>query len=279
MAKKTYYFSHDMNARHDPKIIAMRGKYGAEGYGWFWVLVEMMAEAEDYKLDCKSKYIWSAYAMQMQCKCIEDAQNFIMDCINEFELFVENDGFFFSKTLVNRMKKLDDVKEKRKAAANARWNKENDANAYANAMQNNAKERKGKESKENKIINKQQHNAFSVYQNEIGVLSSHIGDKVGKWIDEFEDGQAIVIYAIECAVEANKRNWGYCEMLLKEWHSKGAKNLDQCKAIRSEFVRRGNHAADRRSDRGNVKKNPNHEGTSYTTWKPTGEPIDTTGIF
>jgi hypothetical protein len=42
--KDAYYFSHDTNARNDPKIAAMRQSYGVEGYGLYWIVVEMLAE-------------------------------------------------------------------------------------------------------------------------------------------------------------------------------------------------------------------------------------------
>lgn len=150
MSKRTPFFSHDMNARHDTKISAMRGVYGAQGYGWWWVLIEIMAETEGYQLDCKSKYVFNAYAMQMQCKS-EEAHKFITDCIHEFDLFESDGDHFWSNSLRKRMQYRDAVSEKRAEAANKRWNKSNsDANASeydANAMQNDANE-----TKQNKTI-------------------------------------------------------------------------------------------------------------------------------
>lgn len=136
MAKKAPFFSHDMNARHDPKISAMRGVYGAEGYGWFWMLIELMAESDGYQLDCKSKYAFNAYAMQLQCKA-DDVHKFVSDCIEEFDLFITDGTTFWSNSLRNRMQYRDAVSEKRAEAANKRWEKkqsdaialENDANA------------------------------------------------------------------------------------------------------------------------------------------------------
>ncbi|WP_424766271.1 DUF4373 domain-containing protein [Paenibacillus sp. sgz302251] len=164
MAKDVYYFSHDANARHDPKILGMRSVYGAEGYGWFWILVEMMREADGYKLDMQGKYVFHAYAKQMECKCMEDAQQFITDCIHEFELFGSDGEWFWSNSLLNRMNKREKVKEAKQAAANKRWNKtegnqgfsgSDDANGMqtqcktdAYASENDAlKESKGKERK------------------------------------------------------------------------------------------------------------------------------------
>jgi hypothetical protein len=151
MAKKAPFFSHDMNARHDPKVSAMRCVYGAEGYGWFWMLVELMAESDGYKLG-GGKYANTAYAMQLQCKP-DQVHQFITDCINEFELFETDGEYFWSNSLRNRMQYRDTVAEKRSVAAKKRWgNNTSDANAmqvYANAMQNDANETKQNETKQN----------------------------------------------------------------------------------------------------------------------------------
>jgi hypothetical protein len=150
MAKKAPFFSHDMNARHDPKISAMRGVYGAEGYGWFWMLNELMAESDGYQLDCKSKYAFNAYAMQLQCKS-DILQKFVSDCIEEFELYATDGITFWSNSLRKRMQYRDAVSEKRSEAANKRWEKkQSDANASksdANAMQKNANKTKQNKTK------------------------------------------------------------------------------------------------------------------------------------
>lgn len=118
--KEAYYFSHDANARHDPKITAMRGVYGPKGYAWYWILVEMMRECDSYKLDMQSKYAYHAFASQMQCET-EEAHDFINDCINEFGLFVSADGLFWSESLLRRMEKREKRSEGAKKAAEARW--------------------------------------------------------------------------------------------------------------------------------------------------------------
>ena len=88
--KDAYYFSHDANARHDPNISEMRADYGSEGYGWYWIIIEMMREQADYKLKlCKC----NAFAMQMQCEN-DAAKKFIDDCLKRYELFT-TDGEYF----------------------------------------------------------------------------------------------------------------------------------------------------------------------------------------
>lgn len=154
--KEAYYFSHDRNARGDPKILEMRSVYGSIGYGWFWILVELMSEQESYRLDMSSKYAFHGFASQMQCKS-EEAEQFIADCINEFKLFESDAELFWSNTLLRRMGKAHEKSEKARKSAESRWNKkEENANASendANASKNDAiKERKVNEMKLNKDI-------------------------------------------------------------------------------------------------------------------------------
>ena len=55
--KDAYYFSHDSNARHDPKILEMRAAYGAKGYGWYWMIIEILRDQEAYRIKVKDS-IW-----------------------------------------------------------------------------------------------------------------------------------------------------------------------------------------------------------------------------
>ena len=123
MGKDAFYFSHDCNARNDPKILALRSVYGAKGYGYFWMMVEIMREQEDYKLK-KGKYIWNTLAMQLGTN-IDEIKDFVDDCINEFDLFNENKDYIWSESLLRRMKIKDKKKAKKvkagKKGAKARW--------------------------------------------------------------------------------------------------------------------------------------------------------------
>lgn len=48
MKKNTIYFTHDSNARRDPKILALIADYGYEGYGRFWALIEFLREQDGH---------------------------------------------------------------------------------------------------------------------------------------------------------------------------------------------------------------------------------------
>lgn len=120
--KDAYYFKHDAYARHDPKIKSMMNKYGAQGYGRFWIVIEMLRESRTYKLEYED-YLWETLAEEMKCS-VQDAQDFINDCINKYKLFIKDDTFFYSASLLSRMIKLDETRDKRKFAANVKHGKE-----------------------------------------------------------------------------------------------------------------------------------------------------------
>ncbi len=143
MAKDTFYFSHDYHARNDEKILELRVKYGAEGYGLFWMLVETMAENENG--GAKASLIGGLSLGYGVAK--ERLLDFINYCV-EIELFYEQDGFIFSR----RMKKHKDFREKLsvkgKEGAEKRWGNSPPI-GEGNAKERKGKEIKGKESKVN----------------------------------------------------------------------------------------------------------------------------------
>lgn len=45
---KISYFSHDSNARNSEKLLNVRMKYGAAGYGIYFMIIERLREEGDY---------------------------------------------------------------------------------------------------------------------------------------------------------------------------------------------------------------------------------------
>ena len=135
MTKDAYYFPHDGNARMDLKISALRKKYGMKGYGIFFGIIEMLRETKEYQLLDD----WSSIAYDLR----EDEEA-IVDIIKNFNLFVVDleNHFFYSKSLKERMKHLDDIRIKRSIAGRK--------GGLASKRQANVKQTssiKGKESK------------------------------------------------------------------------------------------------------------------------------------
>ena len=106
--KSTYYFSHDSNARHDMKIQALRSEHGMAGYGKYWVMIEMLRENREFKLRLNDKVLFIALSREFECS-IDEVKKFINDCIYEFGLFICDEEYFWSDSLIQRMQ-LAEVK-------------------------------------------------------------------------------------------------------------------------------------------------------------------------
>ena len=115
MDKDARYFPHDDNARTDPKIEAMVNKYKMEGYGRYWVIIENLRADRTHKIQEKD-YVYESLAKQMDCS-VDEVKEFIQDCITKYELFVQEDGFFYSESLLRRMAKLEAMRDKNRSAA------------------------------------------------------------------------------------------------------------------------------------------------------------------
>lgn len=80
-------------------------------------------------------------------------------------------------------------------------------------------------------------NAFTFYEQEIGILSPLVIGQLSSWLEDYEEQQEIIILAIQIAVERNKRSMGYITSILKSWFDKGARTLNACEALQAEFKR------------------------------------------
>ena len=146
-----YYFSHDTNARNDPKILMLRAEFGWEGYGIYFALLEMMFDSDETALKLKCiKAI--ALANNMDYK---NLMSLIDMCVEE-GLFEKDDEHFWSRGLRKRKEVFVAMKEQRSEAGKLgmakRWGTKPVDNGVITSLQqsNNddiTKNNKGKESK------------------------------------------------------------------------------------------------------------------------------------
>ena len=139
MAKDTFYFSHDYNARNDDKIKSLIRKYGLLGYGTFWAIVEdLYNNANALRTD----YEGIAFDLRVDVDMVKSI-------INDFDLFLIDGKEFGSRSIENRLNERNDKSKKARLSALCRWNKlKSDANALQPQSEGNAiKESKEKEIK------------------------------------------------------------------------------------------------------------------------------------
>ncbi len=125
MAKnEAYFFSHDYNARNDIKLQRVMLNHGLAGMGAYWGIVEQL-----YENGGKLPLDFATIAFGLHTDDISLIEHVVMD----YGLFEHNDTEFWSNSIYNRLKKRQEVSEKRKAASAKRWKEYN-----ANAMQVNS---------------------------------------------------------------------------------------------------------------------------------------------
>jgi hypothetical protein len=110
--KKTY-FNHDSVARLDIRVIKLRSKLGYEGYGVFWAILELLF-SEENKL-CVDDYDSLAFGLQCDSKILKQV-------VEDFDLFVVEDGCFYSRRLNNHIEQINSKSIKAKENASKRWN-------------------------------------------------------------------------------------------------------------------------------------------------------------
>ena len=171
MAKDTYYFSHDVNASNDPKIIVMKELCGVISYAWWWILIEQLAAQEEYKLPMDKITFTGlgiafgmkqneAIALSNEAKLstAKQAEAFVILLINECELLETDGEYFWSPSLLRRnllrKKKQEEISKKRSEAGRLGGLKSGKARSKTKQMleaneANEANEAKGKERKGN----------------------------------------------------------------------------------------------------------------------------------
>ena len=119
MAKKTSYFSHDSNARNDEKILAVRMRLGAEGYGIYFMLIERLRDESDYT--SVKDYNMIAFDLRVSAEKVKSV-------VEDFGLFsfTDNGKRFFSESFMERMQFKDELSSKNsengRKGALKRWN-------------------------------------------------------------------------------------------------------------------------------------------------------------
>jgi len=109
MAKDAYYFTHDSNSKDDPKCVLLIEQLGLEGYGAFWVLVETLRDQPNYK--------YPVALIPAIARRFNTSTEKIKAVIFNYGLFkIENDEFFFSESLIIRMKHLENKREQARLA-------------------------------------------------------------------------------------------------------------------------------------------------------------------
>ena len=261
------YFSHDSNARNSDKLMKVRMKLGAEGYGIFFMLIERLREEEGYKSTID--YDTLAFDLRVEPEKVKQV-------VENYDLFkfTEDGKYFYSDSFNERMEMMDvraqQRKSKAKKAAEARWNKQSEdtsnaqtlpkqCSSNAQALLNHANKIKLNKIKLNKIkLNKTKINKSKVvvaetnetenladepaatteqkqisdvlnfYENHFGMMSDYIRQSILKWCNDLTP--ELVKRALEISVEDNVLKFRYANAIMVDWDKKGIDTLEKALA-------------------------------------------------
>jgi hypothetical protein len=206
LKKETFYFSHDYTAKSDEKIKNLIYEFGYEGYGIYWSLIEELYQNANA---LQTNYKRIAFDMRID-------ENKVKSIIENFDLFIVENGFFGSLSVQRRLDMRNEKSNKARESAQKRWTK--DANALPMQSDSNAiKESKVKENKlkevididffnevwelYNKKLNKEESfKAFKkIKSNEYELIKNHIPN----FVKQFKDKQFQPYFS----TYLNKKRW------------------------------------------------------------------------
>ena len=109
MAKDAYYFPHFCNARHDRKIKRVRKELGVEGYGLFFMLLEVLREQSDYKYPVED--------LDLLADEFGTSEQKVRAVLTNYGLFtVDDEENFFSSNLIMYLQPYLEGKERKRIA-------------------------------------------------------------------------------------------------------------------------------------------------------------------
>ena len=256
------YFSHDSNARNSGKLMKVRMKLGAEGYGIFFMLIERLREEEGYKSTID--YDTLAFDLRVEPEKVKQV-------VENYDLFkfTEDGKYFYSDSFNERMEMMDvraqQRKSKAKKAAEARWNKQSEDTSNAQALPkqcssnaqallnhankiklNKIKLNKTKLNKSKVVVaetneaenladepattteQKQISDVLNFYENHFGMTSDYIRQSILKWCNDLNP--ELVKRALEISVEDNVLKFRYANAIMVDWDKKGIDTLEKALA-------------------------------------------------
>lgn len=237
---KQQYFSHDVNAFNDPKIVIMIEDWGVVSYAYWWTLVEDLANEDSNTLPLNN-ITFRYYAKKWNIDKVE-VQRFIKSLIDDYELLATEDGFeFWSVSLNKRIEKVSQKMDARRevysemgkrSAAKRKAKTVNDENSTVSTVGNGSiqplatvdeplngcQQKKRKEIKENKEEEIKENNrtvrrTVDFYIKNIGQLSPLNLEKINDLIDDYGDDN--VLQALTYAHSKGKASIGYIARVLE----------------------------------------------------------------
>ncbi|MCW2280437.1 DnaD domain protein [Lactococcus lactis] len=245
------YFPHDSNSRNSDKLLPVRMKYGAEGYGIYFMILERLREEKNY-MSVKD-YNMLAFDLRVDTSKLKAI-------VEDFGLFAftEDGECFYSEGFNKRMEIMEEKSRKKseagKKGAAKRWQKnssaiaeplakDSEANAVAKEKNSNKTKPNKTKEKENKINSRSSNSNLSqlidFYENNFGKMPPLVLDDLNYAYNDY--GYELTLEAMKRAVRQQK-NFRTALNILDYWSRNGVKTLADAEAESKAFNQRKKQA-------------------------------------
>lgn len=220
---KERYFSHDANARIDPKILKLRMRYGMEGYGIYFAILEMMSLESEHEMPYSGEQ-FEAIAYDLHTKV--DIGEFVVYCVN-LGLFVQADGMFWSESFKRRQIEAEEKSARRSESATkavqARWSRRREEGKPQQEKPPESATRPPESTDEGWLCFEQ------AYEKQIGLIPRDKLDALSDYYDAL--GEDVLMLALEQTVKAKPAKPApFMIAILQRWVEDGVDSLQKAKA-------------------------------------------------
>jgi hypothetical protein len=147
MKKDAYYFPHFSNARHDRKLKRVIKDLGIEGYGIYFMILEVLRDQQDFK--------YPMVDLDLLADEFGTSESKVLVVVNNYDLFtIDSDEKFFSPKMLAYLEPYFRMREQRKLAGKASADKRLSIDRSTTVEQSKVNESKEKEIKvkEKKVL-------------------------------------------------------------------------------------------------------------------------------
>lgn len=213
MNKDCYYFTHDSNAKDDPKCVLMIEQLGMEGYGIYWMLVETLRDQPDYTYPVAN--------IPALARRYNTSAEKVRTVVYNYELFtVKDDRIFFSESLNRRMQAFNERRAKRSEAGRLgmarRWG---DNNAITPLLQKDSAviTSKVKESKIKKLSNDSKESADEP-RNGTAKRTAFVAPSLQE-VSDYISGKGYTVDARQFVDFYESKGWMVGSNKMKDWRA------------------------------------------------------------
>ena len=171
--KDSYYFPHFCNARHDRKIKRLKKDLGIEGYGIYFMLLEVLREQTDFRYPLNEVDLLADELGTSEAK--------VRAVIASYELFmIDEENNFFSLKLIEFLQPYLNMKRQRSIAGKASAEQRRQIKEQSNNRSMDVEQSKVNKSKVNKI-----NKTLEDFKNERQIVFDNFSKEVKEYLARF----------------------------------------------------------------------------------------------